>query len=1235
MAEADGFLPRAAARGFCVYLKALEINGFKSFADRTRLVFEPGMVAIVGPNGCGKSNVSDAIRWVLGEQRPTALRCAKMQDVVFSGTDARKPLGLAEVSITFADCEGVLATEFNEVTVTRRVFRSGEGHYFLNKTPCRLRDIQRLFMGTGIGTTSYSVMAQGQIDVILSSKPEDRRGIFEEAAGITKFKADRKEALHKLEQTDANLLRLADVIREVKRQIGSLQRQAGKAQKYRELRDRLRGLDLFVTRRRLAAADVRIRDLDAETLALAAQLASRQTAVAEAEKGTAAIHAEILGVEHRIGELTQAAAQADNQFVRAQEVIRVNEQRIAEYRAWAERDTREAAATRGQIEALTAQQADLARRLAALAERRTATEQALAAADRRFEEHRAAVDAARADVQRLREDAVERERRAAAIQNQLAEMETRQRESLLRRERLAAEHGQLGRALEQADRTHAEVRLQAETRGRDAAGCVERLAAAESAHAAAAAEVRAAQEETARIQAQIAARRAQLDLLADRDETAGDLPEGSRQLLDPANPLRIDRAAVVGTLADELSVPAELRLAVEAALRPWIDAVVVAGPAEARALVGALLQSGRSRAARLVVAGGPAPAAAPAAPAGLEPLLARVRPAAAFADAARRLLGHVFLAETLDAVPDPLPAGCTVVTRQGTVFHADGCVEVWAPGHAVSSPLARRVLIDDGTAQLAAFEAELAAVRARAADAAGRAETLAAAIAEARRVADEHRLQAAQKEGELQTVAREAGQARQRLEIVAHELQALHASTEGDDSRKQESAAELQQLVSSRAGLVDAIAARSEQLRDLESRFGAVTTEATEARIQASAATQQTEHMQAQADAVAVRLAELGRTLEGRNQGVQSYEDGIRRLTAENAGLTGGLDGMRQEAERLHAEVEAARQSRAARTADLEAAEAELAGQRQTLEAGRSRKAQADVELAEARMRRQNQLDRIQNEYGLAPAQLVAEPDQAWPDGRAPALEEADASIAELHNAIQAMGPVNLVAIEEYKELEERHAFLRAQEADLVKSREQILDLIRMINKKTSEMFQATFAQANANFEKMFAKLFGGGTARLVLLEDNEDPLECGVDIVARPPGKRPQTISLLSGGERTMTAVSLLFAIYMIKPAPFCMLDELDAALDDSNIGRFVNQLKEFLVHSQFLIITHNHQTIASADIVYGVTMPEKGISRIVSMRLKEIGVRELGLEAEAGESAEPTESPPSMESPPPPPAP
>ena len=1195
-----------------MYLKSLEINGFKSFADRTKLVFEPGMVAIVGPNGCGKSNVSDAIRWVLGEQRPTALRCSKMQDIVFGGTDNRKPLGMAEVSITFADCEGILTTEFNEVTITRRVFRSGEGQYFLNKNLCRLRDVHRLFMGTGIGTTSYSVMAQGQIDAILSSKPEDRRAIFEEAAGITKFKADRKEALRKLEQTDANLLRLADVIREVKRQIGSLQRQAGKARRYRELRDELRGLDLFVTRRRLAGMDSRIRELDTETIQLSASLAARQADVAKGEKATAVIHEQILQAEHRIGTLTQSAAQADSQLVRAQEVMRVNEQRIAEYQTWAERDTREISSTREQIETLRAQCTDLQERKTRLQEQDEAARAALQAAQAQYEEHRRAVDQARADVQRLRGESVERERRAATIQNQLAAMETRQRELMIQRERLSAEQAQLARALDLVASTRNEVQMQLDLRAQDVSTHQTRVQAIEEERTNISAELHNSQDELSRLQSQVAARRAQIDLLSDRDESDSEFLEGTRQLLDEENPLQIDTRAVLGPLAEKLTVPQDLRLAVEATLRAWIDAVVVRNAADARILVDTLLAQGGKLAARLVLADARA-TAAPACPANLMPLLDQLQIDPEFANAAQQLLGHVFLAHTPADVPQPLPPGCTVVTRNGAVFHANGCVEIWMPDRAVSSPLARRMLIADSSTQLARLENELTVVRERMEERNARSAALATALIDARRAYDEVRRQAAHKEGELQTVARDADRARQRLDVVTHELETLNLSTREDDNRKGAWSAELEQLTSTRSTLVDSIAARSEELHALEGAFGTCNSALTEARIQASAVAQQCEHNASQLEAVSVRLKELDRTLEGRNQGVQSYDDGIRRLTVENAELAGRLDTMRSEAAAFHQQVDEARKERAATARELEAAEAQLTGHRQMLDSSRTRKAQADVELAECRMHRQNQFDRINNEYSLSAAQLVAEPDPAWPDGEAPAIEEAEARIAKLNGEIQAMGPVNLVAIEEYKELEERHAFLHAQEADLVKSKGQVMDLIRMINKKTSEMFQATFEQANGNFERMFAKLFNGGTAKLLLLENPEDPLECGIDIIARPPGKRLQTISLLSGGERTMTAVALLFAIFMIKPAPFCMLDELDAALDDSNIGRFVQQLKDFLEHSQFLIITHNQQTIASADIVYGVTMPEKGTSRVVSMRLKDIGVRELDIEPSA----------------------
>jgi len=1193
-----------------VYLKQIEITGFKSFADKTRLQFEPGMIAIVGPNGCGKSNVSDAIRWVLGEQRPTALRCAKMPDVVFNGTDTRKPLGMAEVSITFADCEGLLDTAFNEVTITRRVFRSGEGQYFINKNLSRLKDVQRLFMGTGIGTTSYSVMAQGQIDAILSSKPEDRRAVFEEAAGITKFKADRKEALRKIEQTDANLLRLADVIREVKRQIGTLQRQAGKAQKYKELRDELRGLDIFLTRRRLGALDVRIRELDTSIHALNEQLVSHQEFVAEAEAESARIHGLIHETEERIAALTEQAAQADNRYIRAQEVIKVNEQRIAEYRAWAERDNREISETRAQIGQLKLQIESLAQKRALMQQAAGVERAKMEEAQARFDAHKLQIDQTRTQLQQDRQRSVDCERRSAQIQQTLSEMEARQRDVLMKRDRLSAEHRQVQENLAAVEQSRAEVKTRLDTYRSNAESVLERFETLEEERASAAGELRTLQDEASKMQSEAAAKRAQIDLLTDKSESSDEFAAGSKQLLDPSNPLNLDPHAVLGPLADKFNAPSELRLALEAALRAWLDAVVVRDAASARRALALLFAQGQHAAAR-VVAADAAGGARTQPPAGLSALLDHVKVSDDFEAAARRLLGTVFLADTLEAVPESIPAGCSVVTRGGAIFHADGCAELWMPDNQVSSPLARRMLVAETSEQLAALDEKIAGYRRRLEQLNARAGELSLLINQTRQELDENRRKAAQAEGEFQTVSRDAERARARLNVVAGELGALTEQTAGDDETRSALTEELQELIYTRNELLEKTAEKSALLHELEGVYGELSQNLTECRIQVSSMTQQLEHAAAQSEAIQTRIDELDRTIQGRSRGVMSYDESIGRLTQEIEALEANLDPMRIAAETLHMKIEETRRERAARQRELEKTDATLSERRRALDTARDDKNRAEIDITESRMKRQNLIDHIYNEYGLSADELVAHGDPAWEGGVQPPVPEIEERAAKLNAEIQALGPVNLVAIEEYKELEERYTFLKAQEEDLLRSKEQILELITMINKKSGEMFQSTFAQANANFESMFTKLFNGGQAKLVLLENAEDPLECGIDIIARPPGKRPQSVTLLSGGERTMTAVSLLFAIFMIKPAPFCMLDELDAALDDSNIGRFVQALKDFLTHSQFLIITHNQHTIAGSDIVYGVTQQEKGISKIVSMRLKEIGVKELAVNA------------------------
>ena len=831
-----------------MYLKQLDVIGFKSFADKTRLTFEPGLIAIVGPNGCGKSNVSDSIRWVLGEQKPTALRCSKLVDVVFNGTDTRKPLGLAEVSITFADCEKELGTDYHEVTITRRVYRDGTGEYFINKQPCRLKDVQHLFMGTGIGTSSYSVMAQGQIDAILSSKPEDRRAVFEEAAGITKFKADRKEALRKIEQTEQNLLREADVLREMKRQIGSLQRQVGKAQKYKELRDELKGLDIYVSKQRIHGFDQELEQNAVNRNEVEKAIAEAQEVVSAAEQTAQDLHQQIHELEERLQTLASQQASADSAYQRANEVIGVNAQRVEEYKSFAARDRVEIEAQKRALEDVVMQADSLSQKTKLLTDSLAAAKESLAASEEEF-------NALQSEIDRRRED--------------------------------------------------------------------------------------------------VAAKRREV---ADTTRT--------------------------GTLVRDSEV------------------------------------------------------------------------------------------------------------------NRNDAVEVWKAGTSVTTMMKREDLL----AVVTAAEEELRAV----------------------------------------------------------ELKNIPAS---------------QKL--------------------------------TEQRIAASQLEQELSFVGQQDETARLRREELERAIAGREEGIRSYEDSIARLTEESGDLFAQLDELKVKAASFVDLINDERGKRAAMLERIAAADQEVAGRRAQLDQAKDFKGKLEVQAAEATMRRQNVYEHLQDEYGLFADAVMREPDPEWKKGVVPPMEELEGTVGRLQAEIAALGPVNMVAIDECRELEERYAKEKAQEEDLLAAKAQILELINNLNDTSGNMFKSTFEQANKNFQTMFTRLFGGGEARLVLLENEEDPLECGIDIIARPPGKRPQSVTLLSGGERTMTAVALLFSIFMIKPAPFCMLDELDAALDDANIGRFVEQLKEFLAQSQFLIITHNQHTIAGSDLVYGVSQQEKGVSRVISMKLSDLGIK------------------------------
>ncbi len=1202
-----------------MYLQALEINGFKSFANKTRLVFEPGITAIVGPNGCGKSNVSDAIRWVLGEQRASALRGGAMTDVIFNGTDDHKPLGMAEVSITFADCSGALGLEYEEVTVTRRVFRTGEGQYFINKTPCRLRDIQRLFMDTGIGTTSYSVMAQGQIDAILSSRPEDRRAIFEEASGITRFRADRREAIRKLDATDQNLARLADVIAELRRQIASLQRQASRARRYKELQTQLRKIDLYLASLRLADLNARGRSLAEAFEAAQSEGATLRDAVEKAEAGLEELRRAVAEAEQGISAAVETAASAHNARAQADEKLRGGALRIAENRAWKERDEEELRQTEAVKAAQEKLHAEVLSRLAPLDEALAAAQAALDEARSRFDSLHGDSDEARAALQRLRDQSVELERANARLQNELSAAEAADRESILRHERLSAEKTRLEASVKELSARLDDVSGEVETLQGLAESHSDAALAAERKLASARAGLDEARATASSVRADLAACQARLKLLEEAASSSEGLPAGAAELLDAANPLSAPAGAVLGPLAERFSAPKEFRTALQAVLRAWLDAVAVRSGEDAAALAALLVSTGGSHPARLVAADGGAAGGAPADTASSEPqwssdvsalrpvpLISLVDVEKGFEAAAQRLIGRAYLVDALPPDPAAVPQDVALVTRGGAVVRGGGLYDLWSADGAAANPFARQAQLEDARAdesRLSDAAAEAEEGEARAADAIRAAED---ALSRARTLLDQSRRAAAQKEGEERSLSRDLSDARARLRATSSELDSLATAAKAATDRARDLSARIHDMGESRTRLADAVAAQSDAARRAESEFLAAQGALTDARLAHAAAAQASQSARSQAAAVAARVSELGAMAETRSRAVASYAEAIARLEAEASAVTESLPALDDAARAADGKVAELRAARAARQEEADKAAAALVRRRTALDEAAARRTQAEVALAEARVQMQNLEEGLQRDWHLTVEELGREEPPDWGEEGAPSMEIAAERVAELRQKMENMGPVNLVAIEDCQKSEERLDFLVGQESDLVQAKEKLMALIKDIDRQSVARFRETFTKANENFQKMYTRLFGGGTAELRLMDD-ENVLECGIDIVARPPGKKPTSVSLLSGGERTMTAVALLFSIYEIKPSPFAILDELDAALDDSNIGRFVDVLKDFLSLSQFLIITHNQHTIAGSDIVYGVTQQEKGVSTIISMRLKRVGVEEL----------------------------
>ncbi len=1160
------------------------MKGFKSFADPTVLEFEPGLTVVVGPNGSGKSNVVDAVTWVLGAQGPRSLRSQKMEDVIFAGTSSRPALGRAEVSLTIDNGSGRLRVPMAEVTITRTLFRSGDSEYAINGTQCRLLDIQDLLNDAGVGRQQHMIIGQNQLDAVLSARPEDRRAVIEEAAGVLKHRRRRERAERRLAATQDNLERLGDLVRELRRQIRPLERQAAAARSHaaiaaelRALRVHLAGAELTTlgARREEAASELagladeerRLRDaldaLDAQAAATTAELSSgREQDLAGALAGVQALVERAKGTTNVLRERSRSLAQALDAAADVDVVSTLEAEAARLEEELVEVDTDE--------RALTPEHEELRARAAALAadeetyRQRWGDGAELDAAIRALDEARRRVELQARTVAHTERELAAHEERLAVVQARAEALARAIEELDVRSLALDEEAARLEAGMSDAERLHEDAR-----------------AAAQGAEHAA----RAADQERHRCAARAEA------LARALRELVG---AGGREVLS-------DLEGVVGSLVDLVEVDPGWEAAFEAAAGAAVSAVVVSGRDAARAALARL--HGRGASGSLLPAG-PGGAGPVDVPGGAAPLRPHVRP--------RPSLGASHGAD-VDMVLDALVGGAVRVggweAALDLTLDRPELVVVTPEGDRFSSS-AWRVRTSSGIVTAAAVEE----AERRAADAAEHAETANAELARARRA-----LEAAASR------ARDAARSHDRHEAVRA---GAGAERRGAEEERQRVAEELAEGRNVRLALVERLAADRAQLATdelalpgAEGRAADAATRADEAAAAEGSLVERRRALSAARQALEVRSAsiaerrrvlsrrraEVERRLAGHGEEREQAARRRQRLEAEGIVLERLHGVVERERDRLEAAVGALRRAYADQSAKLRAgaermeairSERSALEQRQTTVGERLRA--VDRELAEASLRAEALAETIEQELRVTPAEAKTAPMPSVPEG-----VTASAHEAALATKLASLGPVNPLALDELSALEERHRELDTQMEDIREARRKLHEVVRSLDREIAEEFAAAVADVNEHFSTFVGSLFPGGTGRLTLT-DPSDVLNTGVEIEVRPAGRNVRRVSLLSGGERSMAALAFLFAVFRSRPSPFYLMDEVEAALDDVNLHRFLGLVHEFRREAQLIVVSHQKRTMEAADALYGVTMAPGGSSQVVSQRAQREAQRE-----------------------------
>lgn len=1176
-----------------MFLKRLQITGFKSFVDKAVFELPAGIIAIVGPNGCGKSNIAEAIRWVLGEQIPSNLRSKAMGEVIFDGCEARKPVGLAEVSLTLDNSRKILPIEFEEVNIARRLFRSGESEYLINKAPCRLKDITDLFLDTGIGRHAYSLMEQGKVDLILNSKPKERRAFFEEAAGVMKYRNRREATLHKLEGTCANLTRLEDVLSEIKRQMNSLYRQKKRAERYKMFKEEIKELEVGIQRYEYLQLKDSFNETSRELERMRAELARKKEREAglsasldEARSKMKEVREELNLLQDSAHKFTTKIQEINTETIRLREreshlnseTMRLTRQikdlntRIDEITSNIEKEN----SSRQQwVEELKSKRENLAakeQKLASLEEEKENWLSSLELSKEEQIELLAQVARIRNRMATLRVEEKNTKIQLARITGEQKDFEENERQASFRlvkeEETLSLEKGELDYLLEEILEDEARI-LEEEKALSDLDDQINSL------------------------RAELKAAEVQFDALERLEKDFTGYFSGVKSILTSDQ-----LSGIRGVVADLLDVPPQYEAAIEAALGESLQAIVAEKIQDAKTAIDYLKKEGRERVTLLPLDGLKIDSP-PEIPAGHKIIgrasdLVRFKPE--LAPAFNYLLGHVYIIDELEIESGALKeirGYLKLVSLKGDVLDTSGVMSGGSQRTRGLGLLGRKRAINDLQEKIGYFKSHLPGLETQREIKKGEMKDLREKFTRKKEKSQELELSISSGQRECERSKEELSQNRLKLADLKGEHQLLTEELNKADQEIKKLTLDQRELVQKTRQKQNFISKLQEEINEREILVKEYGLEITQLKVDVAGLNERLEGLCASISKLDELLASLqgerGHLEESLSQAHQEREEG--RLSISS--LEKQVEGLRRDKKLGDERLSKIRLTYEDMEQELIPREEEPLRARKEVEEVAERVYQFDLKASQIKVKMDGIGEHLMREYGLSPEEITS------PISEEIQLDESRARLEELRPKMEQLGEVNLMAPKEYEELKERYEMMNEQRDDLLAAEADLRNIIAQIDKTSRELFLASFKEIRSNFQQVYQELFEGGRSDLIMTED--DPLETGIDIVAQPPGKRLQNISLLSGGERALTAIALLFAVFMIKPSPFCVLDEIDAALDEANINRFTKMLKKFSQSSQFLIITHSKRTMEISDTLYGITMEELGVSKLISVRWKE----------------------------------